>query len=196
MMKKIIIATLATYSLAAFAFEERETLIEIKGSGFFPTSHLFKKIYHSAGMIGGEVTMSFCNDVSGWVSVDWLSKSGHSLVGDTKTKVNYLPIAFGLKYIKPFCYGDWYVGLGALTARVHTHDFSSTVAPYFTKWGWGGIVKFGALFDIGRCAFVDLFVNYSFMRASSHNTAGGTVVPHTVKVDGVIAGIGLGFRFN
>ena len=194
-MKKIIIAIVAAYSLNAFAFCDREVLVEIKGSGFFPTSHLFKKIYHSTGAVGAELTVNFSNCLYGFFSVDYLSKRGHSLIGHTETKVNFLPLGFGLKYINPFCYGDWYVGLGALAARVHTHDFSPNVAPRYNRWGWGGIAKGGCLFDITECLFLDVFVNYAFVRASSHNTNGGTVIPHTVKVNGVFVGAGIGYRF-
>lgn len=61
--------------------------------------------------------------------------------------------------------------------------------------GLGGIAKLGCIIDFSCSWFVDLFVNYSFVKAPSHNTNGGTVVPHTVKVDGAIVGIGLGYRF-
>lgn len=195
MMRKIIIAIIATHCLTALAFCDREILVEIKGSGFFPTSHLFKKIYHNSGMIGGELTVNLYDNFYGWASIDWLSKSGHSLIGNTKTKVNYLPIAFGLKYLRPFCYGDWYVGLGALAGRIHTHDLSPAVAPTYTQWGWGGIAKVGCIFDLPSCFFLDLFFNYSFVKAASHNTNGGTVIPHTVKVNGALLGIGIGYRF-
>lgn len=191
----MIMVTAATYSLATVAFCDRDIFVEIKGSGFFPTSHLFKKIYHSSGMIGGELTVNIYDSFYGWASIDWLSKSGRSLIGDSKTKVSYLPIAFGLKYFLPFCYGDWYVGVGALAGRIHTHDFSPLVAPYYTKWGWGAIAKLGVLFDISCSFFLDLFLNYSAVNAHSSNTFGGTVVPHTVKVHGVILGAGLGYRF-
>lgn len=136
-MRKIIVTIIAMHASTALASCNRDTLIEIKGSGFFPTSHLFKKIYHSSGMIGGELTVNLHDKFYGWASIDWLSKKGFSLNGHTKTKVTYLPIAFGLKYFNQFCYGDWYVGLGAVAARIHTHDFSPFVAPFYTRWGWG-----------------------------------------------------------
>jgi hypothetical protein len=197
MMKKIIMIAAAMYSLTTLAFYDRDVLVEIKGSGFFPTSHLFKKIYHTSGMVGAEATVNLYDCIYGWASIDWLSKSGHSLIADTKTKVNYLPIAFGLKYFIPFpfCYGDWYVGIGALAARIHTHDFSPFVAPYYTKWGWGVIAKAGVLFDISCSFFIDFFLNYSSVNARSTNTFGGLVVPHKAKVHGWILGAGLGYRF-
>lgn len=186
---------IATYSLNAFAFCDREFLLEIKGSGFIPTSHLFKKIYHSSGMVGGELSGSLYGNLYGWFSVDWFSKRGHSLIGHSDTKVNYLPLGFGLKYFVPFCYGNWYIGGGAVAARIHTHDFSPFVAPTYSKWGWGGIAKVGALFDIYCSTFLDLFLNYSAVSAHSSDTNHGTVVPHKVKVHGVILGAGLGYRF-
>lgn len=192
-MKKFFL--LITCSLFITSIAAREIFVEIKGSGFFPTSHLFKKIYHSAGMIGAELTVEGDCNFYGWFSVDYLRKSGLSLNGLSKTKVTYLPLGFGLKYLHPFCYGNLYAGLGAIAARIHTHDFSPNVAPYYNKWGWGGILKLGVLYDLSCSVLVDVFVNYAFSRASSNNTFNNLVIPHTVKVNGVIFGVGLGYRF-
>lgn len=192
MIKKIIMVASITLIMPLVAHEK---FIEIKGSGFFPTSHFFKKIYHDAGMVGGELTVNAFDNVYAWLSVDYLRKSGLSLIGDSRTKVSYLPIGFGLKYLHPICYGDVYFGLGALAARIRTHDYAPNVVPVYSKWGWGGIVKFGALLDI-RCPFLlDIFVNYAFSRASSNDTLNNLVVPHTVKVSGFILGAGLAYRF-
>lgn len=193
MMKKIVFV--AAFLCTAAPLTSQEVFIELKGSGFFPTSHLFKRIYHDAGMIGAELSAQAYDKVYAWLSVDYLRKSGLSLIGNSKTKVRYLPIGFGLKYLHPFCYGDLYFGLGVLAARIRTHDFSPNVAPFYSKWGWGGIIKFGALFDIGCPFMLDVFVNYAVSRASSHNTFNNQVVPHTAKVNGVIFGGGLAYRF-
>ena len=195
MIKRLFILTIATYSVSSLAFCRPDILLEIKGSGFIPTSHLFKKIYHSAGMVGGELSVGLYENLYAWASIDWLSKSGYSLIGHSKTRVNYLPIGFGLKYFVPVCDYNWYIAGGALAGRVHTHDFSPFVAPTYTKWGWGGIVKGGVLFDIFCSSFIDIFVNYSAINAHSSNTNGGTVVPHKVKVHGVIVGAGFGYRW-
>lgn len=195
MLKKIIFFTIATYSLSSIAFCTRDVLVEVKGSAFIPTSNLFKHIYHTSGMVGAELTVELYKNMYGWFSVDYLSKSGHSLIGNSDTKVRYLPLGFGLKYFLPFCYGDWYVGGGAVAARIHTHDYSPFVAPTYTKWGVGGIAKVGVLFDIFCSSFIDIFVNYSAVNAHSSNTNGGLVVPHKVKVHGVIVGAGLGYRW-
>ncbi len=195
MLKKIIILTIASYSLSCAALCNRETLVEVKGSGFIPTSNLYKHIYHSSGMIGGEITMNIHEHFYGWAAIDWTRKTGRSLIGLSRTKVSYLPISFGLKYFIPNCHHDWYVGIGALAARIHTHDFSPNVAPFYTKWGWGAVAKLGVIVDVSPCLFFDFFVNGSWVQASSHNTNGGTVVPHRVKIHAAIVGMGLGYRF-
>lgn len=196
MMKKIFFLGGLVYSLCALSMRKPEVLLEVKGSGFFPTSNYFKNIYHNCGMIGGEITAQIYSQMYGWASIDWLPKSGRSIIGESKTKVRYLPIAFGLKFFVPFCTARWYLGGGAVAGRIHTHDESPFVAPRYTQWGWGGILKTGLIHDFSCSTFVDLFLNYSRVNARSTNTNGGTVVPHTAKVHGVMLGLGLGYRWN
>ena len=83
----------------------RDFLLEVKGAGFIPTSHLYKKIYRSSGIFGVEFTGNLWCDIYGWASVDGLSKHGYSLIGHDRTKVSYVPIAFGLKYFSHFVVG-------------------------------------------------------------------------------------------
>lgn len=190
MNKKLLVALICMQSLSA-----HNSMIEFRGAGFIPTSNVYKHIYHSSGAFGAELTTHLWDCIYGFFSFDYTSKHGRSIGGDTKTKVNFLPLSFGLKYLHPFCYGDLYIGGGAVAARVHTHDYSPFVAPTYTHWGWGGTIKAGCLIDVTECAFLDIFVNYVSIKSSSHNTFNNLVVPQTVKVAGVFIGAGIGYRF-
>ena len=195
MMQKLLSFSLLFMSLFTLSIAARDVLLEIKGSGFFPTSHVFKKIYHNTGMVGAELTVNICDCWYGWASVDGLRKTGFSIGGGDKTKVSYVPLGFGLKYFYSRNCVDWYLGLGILAGHIHTHDYSPYVVPTYSKWGCGGIAKVGCIIDMCESIFLDIFFNYSFIKARSHDTDGGLVYPHSAKIDAALLGIGLGYRF-
>lgn len=193
MINKLLVCTISC--LAFLSMNARDILLEIKGAGFFPTSHIYKKIYHSSGIFGAEATVNMFQNLYAWASIDGLGKKGLSIIGLTPTQVTYIPLCFGLKYIHSFEYAGWYVGLGLLLAHIHTHDYSPFVVPLYSKWGVGGIGKLGCIIDIRPQTFIDLFFNYSFVKAGSHNTDNGMVYPHAAKIRGCMVGVGLGYRF-
>jgi hypothetical protein len=195
MNKKIVLCILSATYLITSSLQARTILLEVKGAGFFPTSHLDKKIYGNTGIFGAELNINIYERLYGWVSIDGLSKKGCSLIGHTKTKMSYIPLGFGLKCFHPFYCADFYLGIGILAGRIHTHDDSPYVAPTYSKWGCGGIAKAGCIINLAYSTFIDLFFNYSFIKTSSHNTNGGTVYPHPAKLNAAQVGLGLGYRF-
>ncbi len=174
----------------------RDCILEFKGAYFRPTSHLFKKIYRGGAIYGPEVTVEICNNWYGFFSADFFNKRGRSIGLHTPTKVNIVDIGIGLKYFVPFCYGDFYVGLGALPTRLHTHDESPYVIQYRTKWACGGIAKVGAYFDLPHCFTLDIFFNYSFVKVGFKNPPNPPTQSHSARLNGWWVGAGLGYRFN
>jgi len=199
-LKKILVLLLLSCAAPLVA---RDILLEFKGAYFKPTGKRFKHIYKGGALYGPELTvqLSECSDRwYGFLSVDYYSKKGHSIGLGTPTKVSLLPIGIGIKYFIPSCWcdnTDFYLGLGFQPVRVHTHDFSPFVIPKITKWAFGGIAKGGAYIDIACNVFLDLFIAYSFARASNHTTMSSTgpIVPLRSSVSGAIFGAGLGYRF-
>lgn len=90
---------------------------------------------------------------------------------------------------------SFYVGAGGLATWLKLRDHSPFVIPKSEKWGFGGIVKAGAIIDFCEGFFADLFVDYSILNISFHNTGGGRVTRQTAHLSGVSAGVGLGYRF-
>jgi hypothetical protein len=182
------------------SLQSRDVLLEFKGAYFLPTDSVFKKIYHGGALYGPEITVQLCCDanVYGFVSVDFLQKNGKSIGFNSPTKVRLIPLGVGLKYFVPFCFGDFYVGLGFQPTYLHTKDDSPLVIPKHSKWGFGGIAKIGSYFDLPHNFFIDLFIDYSFVKVPFHNTHAptGPVVPRTANVSGAIFGAGVGYRFN
>ena len=200
--KKYIFAVLAAVNTLAHSFcGDRDVIVEIKGAAFVPTSCRFKEIYgKKAGEVGGEVTFQLapCNDHwYGFASVDYFQHCGKSIGLGNPTKVEVVPLALGLKYLFPCWYGDFYVGLGFQPTHVKMINDSPFVAPCTAQWGMGGIAKFGAYFDVWCNWVLDLFVDYSFVDVHCKKlcNAPAFVVPLKAKVDGVVVGAGLGYRF-
>lgn len=199
---KIVKYVLVILTFAPVQILSRDVILEFKGAYFHGTSSRFKKIYSGGALFGPELTVQFC-DCSNWygfLSVDYLSKNGHSIGLQSPTRVTLLPIGIGVKYFTQFtCWecADFYIGLGFQPLRVHTHDKSGFVIPKLTKWGMGGIVKTGAYIDLSGNFLLDIFVDYSFARVKNHETQAptGPVIPLNASVNGVIFGAGLGYRF-
>jgi len=181
----------------------RDVILEFKLAYFRPTGACFRQIYgHSAALYGPEVTVQLCDNNSHWygfASVDYLSKSGRSIGLCDKTKVSLLPLAVGIKCFAPSpCKkADFYLGAGIQPTRVHTRDCSADVNPRQTSWSVGGIFKAGAYLYAPHCVVIDLFVDYSVVRARGKNNCCGssTVIPLKANVGGAIFGVGLGYLF-
>ena len=185
--------------LVSFVLHGRDAILEFKGAGFFPTNRIYKNIYGNGGTYGLEGTLNlFCQNIYGFASINFLQERGLSLCLRNDTKVNLIELGIGLKYLIPFCYGDFYVGLGLQPVRVQTKDYSPFVRYKNTKWGCGGVAKLGAFFNVPCNFVVDVFIDYSFVKAKFKcaQAPAGFVEPRKASLDAAIVGVGLGYRFN
>jgi hypothetical protein len=174
----------------------KDIILEFKGAGFFPTNDCFKGIYGKSGALwGAELTFQLCDDFYGFASIDYFQKKGTSIGLCNDTKVQLVPMALGLKYIRPCQWMDWYLGLGFQPTYISTNNCSEYVLTKQSRWGFGGVVKGGTYIDLS-CNFVlDLFVGYSFVKAGCKPICAQNVVPLKVNVSGVILGGGIGYKF-
>jgi len=176
----------------------RDVLFEFKGAGFFPTDSCTRNIYgNGAALVGTEATFALCENKNwyGFASLDYLNKKGCSVALRNPTRMDFIALALGVKYFVPFCYGDFYVGLGFQPVYLKTLNCSTNVLQNTSKWGFGGIAKVGTYFKLPCNFFVDLFLDYSFARVNCDKCF-SNVVPLKANLDGAIFGIGLGYRFN
>lgn len=187
----------STASVGAF-----EILAEAKAGYFYPSNHRFQKIYHDGGGIyGGEISVGLCdcdNDWYAWVSGDYFERHGRSIGGHDKTTIKMVPVGFGFKYFFPACYCDmfrFYVGAGGLATWLRLRDHSHYVVPKSEKWGFGGIIKSGVIVDFCDGFFADIFVDYSILDIKFHDTKHRQVTRQKAHLDGLSAGLGLGYRF-
>lgn len=174
----------------------RDVLLEFKAAYFLFTDPCVKSIYGNGGALyGPEITFLLGKNWYGFASADFLSKKGHSVGLHNATKMDIVPLGVGLKYFVPFCYGDFYLGLGFQPVHLKTINCSPYVAEVTSKWGFGGIAKIGSYFDLPHNFFIDLFFDYSFVKVDCQKCAPG-VIPLKANLSGCIFGAGLGYRFN
>ena len=198
-MAKVVYRLISIVLLLSLPSLCRDALLEFKAAAFIPTNDCVKDIYgHVGALYGPEITIQLCDESNwyGFASADFLSKNGHSIGLCTPTKMSIIPLGFGLKYFVPFCYGDFYVGLGFQPLHLKTINCSPNVPQTISKWGVGGIAKLGTYFNLPHNLFIDFFVDYSFVNVDCSTCLLGVVTPMKVSMNGAIIGLGLGYRFG
>ncbi len=175
-----------------------EYLPEVRIAAFIPTDSTYQKVYSSTPLYTLEFSARVWKGLAPFASVSYLFNSGH-LVGATvskdATKLYMVPIGLGLKYF--FDVGNFqpYLGAGPLISynRVTT-DYPYIPSPQ-DKWAVGGLFKLGALTNINSSFFLDLFLDYNFLRVTFKNTTSKFVQVNTADLSGFALGAGLGMRF-
>lgn len=177
------------------SLKSNDVLVEFKCAYFLPTNAEFRNIYGGSAIFGPEVTFEFCNQIYGFISIDFFQKNGYSLGDCSPTQITLVPIGMGFKYLVPFCFGDFYVGLGFQPTVVQITNCSPFVIPEQSEWSFGGIAKVGTYFNLPYDLFLDIFIDYSFLNVCFNNGCGGAIVPSKAHLSGTLFGAGLGYRF-
>jgi hypothetical protein len=171
--------------------------LEAKGACFYPTNSMFRKIYGSTGGIYGiESTLLFRKGIALWASFDCFYQSGFSIGSRNPTDITIVPFGIGLKYFVPISFVDLYLGAGVLGSYLHMHDQSPYVVKKPLSWGVGPIVKLGAIFNLPRFVFLDLFVNYSYTQIGFNDKQGKPVDLYRADISNCLFGVGIGYRFG
>ncbi len=197
MYKKFIF--IFAISLICFTqLKATDVLLEGQVGYFLPTSKKFRDIYGNGMVFGGlEVTAKLQWQMYIWGSTHYYYDKGKSIGLRDTTEVTMVPIGFGLKYLYPVNFVDLYLGIGALPTYVKFRDKSAYVIPKSDKWTLGGIAKMGAIFNINKHFFIDLFTNYSMVRTKFDDTNNNNRVERTSStLDTWNIGLGLGYRFG
>jgi hypothetical protein len=173
-----------------------DVLVEAQAGYYYPTNHKFREIYSGSGIYGLEVSVQSWRSLYAWVSGSVFAKSGHSIGLRNSTHIVFVPIGVGLKYLWKVNFVDLYLGAGVLPTYLHIHDHSPYVVQKSSKWGCGGIAKVGAIFNLPKSFFIDVFTSYSYIKISDHDTRHHTIYPSSANLSGFTFGGAIGYRFG
>lgn len=195
MNKKLLLLACASF----FSFTGLESscaiLPEIKLAYYYPTSSRTRDLYTGSGLYSFELSVETWCDFYPWVSAGYLHATGHTKAENRKTTLEMVPLNLGVKYIAS-CWGSHpYLGLGVTATYMHTKDNSPYVIHTTSKWGVGGIVKAGFLAYMSECMFIDLFIDYTFVRMGFHNSSSPNVQRRSANLSGFSFGGGFGWAF-
>ncbi len=183
--------------LLPFAVFPVNLLFEGKASYFIPFNHRFKEIYSGGGIYGVDLSVQAWKNLYPFLSVDYFQKSGRSILDDgslkmkgDQTKIQFVPIGAGLKYIQRInARFDFYAGLGATATYLHIKDHYEDGSQVLTNWGPGFIVKIGSLVTLCQGLFLDFAIDYRYAKVDFSK-------PYTpANLDGLSLGGGMGYRF-
>ena len=195
-MRKKALLIFAFLLLAATPLKAFDILTEVKGGYFYPTDKIFREIYSPNGIYGMEITTYAWDNYYIWIGADFFTNTGHSIGLEDPTSIYLVPLTFGLKYFYPVNRDvDLYAGLGFQGTYLKTIDDSPFVAHEVSNWDAGGIVKFGAILNMDKNFFIDLFTNYSYQKMDFQDTEGGFLEHFKVDLSGFTVGVGIGYRF-
>lgn len=168
-------------------FAECENSLQIRGAAFFPSSERYREIYSK---VGGSLQVEYANRfqrfVEGWANLDWTYRRGRSIGFHQNTTVNILACSIGFKLIFPCgCFAP-YLGIGPSIAGVWLQNNTDLSDREVSKAAYGGLAKVGFYLFLNERVFLDVFVDYLYIRANFQKH---------INVGGVKAGAGIGYRF-
>lgn len=109
-------------------------------------------------------------ELRGWVGVSGFSRKGDSIGFHNDTKLQLIPISFGLKIFYPiFCNTKVFIGGAACYSFLRIHDHSDYVHQHIRKEDWGGLFQSGITYDFCNWAYASIFFDYYFQRFHFHD---------------------------
>lgn len=198
-MKRLVLVSVVMCALAGASIAARDMVLEFKAAAFVSTSETFRDIYGTAAAIYGPEFSVQLKEESAWyffASIDYLSKKGHSIGLCEPTKVRFVPLGVGIKYVAhAFNCLDLYAGLGFQPINVRTTNCIDSIQQVDSTWAFGGIAKFGAWYHLPHHFLIDLFIDYSFAKVKNNTLCATSSDCSKTNIGGAIIGAGLGYRF-
>jgi outer membrane protein W len=181
----------------------RKVILEFKGAYFLPTSALFRKAYaQSSALYGPELTVQlgkkhhWTKNIYGFMGIDYFQKKGVALGLCDSTTLHLVPLTLGLKYMIPLAHRvDLYGGLGFESLFFQTSNHRACVTAKHRSWTFGGITTLGTYIDLSHHVMLNLFFDYSFIKAKTKNFYGPNRTSHETDLSGSLFGVGLGYSF-
>lgn len=158
--------------------------IDIKGAYFSSENSTFRDVYGGAGKFGLAAGFDAAKNVSVWVGLDYLQKSGALTVTEEETQVRIVPLTAGVRYEIPAGRKiRFHIGAGIQRVFFKEESVLGTVsenAPGFMLMG-GGVCRLTEAIGAG------LFISWSTCKMKNEDVE--------FKVGGLDIGGGIEFRF-
>lgn len=185
----------------------------IYGDGWADYQFELSKSFKGFGGLMGGCGCDCLEDIEWrtWVGVSGFSKKGDSIGFHDNTRLQLIPVSFGLKIFYPiFCNTKVFIGGAACYSLLRIHDHSPYVHEHVHKNSWGGLVQSGITYDFCDWINASVFFDYYFQRFHFHNDkmssySGGDsyfqghssrfVERFDLNMDGYKVGVGLGISF-
>lgn len=174
-------------------------LIEGKVGYFWPMNDVFKSMYGGGVIYGVEASFRFYKDLYFWFDANYFSESGRTLTGRSSTRLRFVPLGAGLKFLfRVNRRGDGlYLAAGVLPGYAHVYTDSPYLITNQSNWGVGGAFKSGFLVSVYDCIVFDFFVDYKYLKITFKKRCDEDrfIYCRTGNLSGLTAGFGLGFKF-
>lgn len=181
-MKKINITVLSILLASGFV-SAGDFTVQVKGVYINPTDQVFKDIYGSGFMYGGELGFGIGKGVEIWIDGMYFRKSGQTTFTKEETKLSLFPLSGGVKAIFDFGVFELYVGGGV---SYFQYKESSPIGELKeNKLGW--LIRAGTYINITRFLFLDLQAAFNYAKVRTGDLE--------ANLGGLSFGAGLGFRF-
>jgi len=160
--------------------------LTLKAGQFFPGDSVFREVYKSGTVFGGELAVPIAGGLHLWAGAEYFGKSGLLSISEEVTKVSIIPIYLGLRChfgksaVRPY--------LGAAAAYFLFKE--ENVLGSVSESGIGYLGQAGLLVKVAGPVSLDLYANY---RACTLRT--DEPDPVEAKIGGFSGGAGLVFRF-
>lgn len=182
-MKKTILIVLGLWLMAGLV-QAKGFRVEIKGSYFSSENSIFRDVYGSAAKFGLEAGLGIAKNVSIWVGLDYLRKSGELTESKEETRVWITPLTLGVRYEIPA--GEklrFHVAAGIQEVFFKEEASLGTVK----ENALGFIVKGGGMYRLTKTVGVGLFLAWSTCKMTHGDVE--------FKVGGLDLGAGVEIRF-
>lgn len=192
--KAIQLMTILTGLIGSIEAFKPELQPEFRIGYFRPSETKFRKIYQEwSAQCQFEVSTPVYTPmpIYGWFNVGYDYTRGLSLGLKNRTSIRLVPMTLGLKYywcLMPRL--SVYLGAGGGGTYVQIHDDNPDVVRHTNKMAWGVALKSGLNYKIGRSAFADFFVDYTYMHLAVHGKN-----RNNANLGGLIIGFGAGIQF-
>ncbi len=144
----------------------------------------------------------------GWVGVSGFSRKGESIGFNDDTRLQLIPVNFGLKILYPiFCNTKVFIGGAACYSFLRIKDDSDYVHKHTHRQEWGGLFQSGITYSFCDWGVVTFFADYFFQRFNFHDKRYSSfydypyfyddrfIERNDLDLSGYKIGVGLGLSF-